>query len=114
MSAIASVLGIGFWGSDQASDYVRDRLRQHETLLVLDNFAHVLDGFEAAGLLVACADVRVPTNCREPAHLRWDNVLDVYPQPVRTFAIYVVVTTCTDTRGSSADGAPGDTANSEA
>lgn len=78
-SAVAAALGLDDTGADIGAAVV-DALQDRETLLVLDNFEHVL---EAAGLVTllldSCPLLRVLVTSREPLRLYGERELAVAP-----------------------------------
>jgi predicted ATPase len=57
-----------------------DRLRAEPTLLVLDNFEHLLDASPAVGdLLAASEGVRILATSREPLRISWEQEFPVPP-----------------------------------
>lgn len=78
-SAVAAALGLGDTGADISAAVV-DALQDRETLLLLDNFEHVL---EAAGLVTllldSCPMLRVLVTSREPLRLYGERELAVAP-----------------------------------
>ena len=81
-SAVAAALGLGDTGADIGAAVV-DALQDRETLLVLDNFEHVL---AAAGLVTllldSCPLLRVLVTSREPLRLYGEHELAVEPLAV--------------------------------
>jgi len=61
-------------------DAVREHLRQRKTLLVLDNFEHVLDAApEVAALIEGCPDLTVLVTSRAPLRIRGEQEYPVQP-----------------------------------
>jgi predicted ATPase/DNA-binding CsgD family transcriptional regulator len=79
-SLIAATVGINGSGSDPLvalRDYLHDN---PDTVLILDNFEHVLDAsLMVADILESCPSVRVLTTSREPLRLKWEQRLLVPP-----------------------------------
>lgn len=61
-------------------DRLKEYLAPRQTLLVLDNFEHVLAAAsQVASLLASCAGVIVLVTSREPLHLTWEREFPVRP-----------------------------------
>lgn len=66
-------------------DTVISRLSSSRTLLILDNFEHVMGAApQLARLLAGCADLRVLATSRVPLHLRGEHELAVAPLEVES------------------------------
>jgi predicted ATPase/DNA-binding XRE family transcriptional regulator len=75
-------LGLGVQGTSDHSllQRVQANLRDRQTLLLLDNFEHVLSaGLVVADLLSAAPGLRVLVTSREPLHLRGEHEVVVTP-----------------------------------
>lgn len=76
-SAIAATLGMER-ASDALVQRLKTRLSEQPTLLVLDNFEHVLEGAGLVNeLLTATPSLRVVTTSREPLELSYEEVYDL-------------------------------------
>src|SRR6266851_3525864 len=80
LAAIAQTVGVRESGADSLEDTVESVLRQRPTLLVLDNFEHVLGAAtRLASLLAACPELVVVVTSRESLALRVEHVFPVGP-----------------------------------
>ena len=80
ISAVAEALGIKEMGSRPLVDGVRARLGTAKTLVLLDNFEHVLPAADAVGALLAdCARLHVLITSRVPLHLCGEHEVVVQP-----------------------------------
>lgn len=77
-AAIAAACGFQFSGGREPADQLVAYLRDRETLLVLDNFEHLLpDSPWLADLLQQAPGVKLLVTSREPLNLRWERSLSV-------------------------------------
>ena len=80
VSTIARSLGLREVEGQSAGDALRSHLREKRTLLVLDNFEHLLEAAtEVAGLIEACADLVVLATSRAPLRVRSEHEYPVPP-----------------------------------
>jgi predicted ATPase/DNA-binding CsgD family transcriptional regulator len=78
LSTIARTLGVQESGSDALSATLEDALRTQPTLLVLDNFEHLMDAAgSVASLLTACPTLVVLVSSREALGVRVEQVFPV-------------------------------------
>jgi predicted ATPase/transcriptional regulator with XRE-family HTH domain len=81
--AIANALGFVFSGSSELKIQLYNHLREKQTLLVLDNLEHLLDGIELLDELLAYApSVKLLSTSQEQLNLRAEWVFDVQGLPV--------------------------------
>jgi len=81
---IARVLNVRETIERPIEDGIRDFLRDRRTLLILDNFEHVLDaGPLVAGLLSTCPALSVLVTSRSVLHLSGEHTFDVPPLALR-------------------------------
>ena len=79
-AVIADVIGVQPRSGSTPIDRLRDPLHKQRTLLVLDNFEHVLDaGPQVAKLLTTVRDVDLIVTSRAPLRLRWEHLTPVPP-----------------------------------
>jgi class 3 adenylate cyclase len=79
LSAVATALGLREGEGRSLDDVVRGYLRERRTLLLLDNFEHLLAAASVVtGFLAAGPDVKVLVTSREPLHVRGERE---YPIP---------------------------------
>jgi predicted ATPase/class 3 adenylate cyclase len=79
LSAVATELGLREGEGRSLDDVVRGYLRERRTLLLLDNFEHLLAAASVVtGFLAAGPDVKVLVTSREPLHVRGERE---YPIP---------------------------------
>jgi predicted ATPase/transcriptional regulator with XRE-family HTH domain len=84
-ATIANALRVGAVGGQSARDLVVEHLRTRSTLLVLDNFEHLLPGAHFVGdMLVSCPRVALLATSRTPLRVRAERRFMVEPlaQPV--------------------------------
>jgi predicted ATPase len=80
VGAVAEALGIQEMGSRPLTDRVRSRLRTAHTLVLLDNFEHVLPAADAVGALLAdCPRLHLLVTSRVPLRLAGERELPVPP-----------------------------------
>ena len=80
VGALAEALGIQEMGSRPLTDRVRSRLRTAHTLVLLDNFEHVLPAADAVGALLAdCPRLHLLVTSRVPLRLAGERELPVPP-----------------------------------
>jgi predicted ATPase len=78
--AISRALGGPPAGGRQAIRALQDFLELRETLLLLDNFEHLLEAApRLAEVLTECPSVKLIVTSRAALHLRWEHVLAVRP-----------------------------------
>ena len=78
--ALGRVLGVGEAPDRSLEDQLVDRLRDRQTLVVLDNFEQVTEAAAAmVGLIAECSGVRLLVTSREPLHVRAELVHAVEP-----------------------------------
>ncbi len=78
--AIAEALGVRESGTRTWRAALVERLRERQTLLLLDNFEHVLDGATlVAELLAACPGLHILATSRAPLAVRAEHRLRVEP-----------------------------------
>ena len=76
VGAVAEALGIQEMGSRPLTDRVRSRLRRAHTLVMLDNFEHVLPAAAAVGVLLAdCPRLHLLVTSRVPLRLSGEREL---------------------------------------
>ncbi len=79
-STIAQTLGLQESGKQSWAESLTTYLRPRQSLLVLDNFEHVVDAAGlVADLLAACAGLKVLVSSRAPLHIRGEQELSVMP-----------------------------------
>ena len=79
-SAIARSLGVGEEQGQGVADALRVYLHERQTLLVLDNFEHLLEAAqEVAGLIESCPGLVVLTTSRAPLRVRGEQEYPVPP-----------------------------------
>jgi predicted ATPase len=79
-AAIARTVGLRESGGEALPDALQTLLRAQSTLLVLDNFEHVLGAAgQLANMLAACPELVVLVTSREPLGLRAERVFPVGP-----------------------------------
>lgn len=79
-AVLAQALGIADDTSGDVRDAVVARLRNRETLLVLDNLEHLTPGAAwIAQLLDACPRVKILATSREPLHVRAEHIFNLKP-----------------------------------
>lgn len=77
--AIATTIGFRFSGSADQRSQLLTALRDRETLLVLDNFEHLLEGSEQLNaLLFEAPRLRLLVTSREPLHLSAEWIFQVF------------------------------------
>ena len=80
MPTIAQSLGLTESGGSTTRELLVNHLRDRETLLVLDNFEHVLDAAsDVADLLAACPDLTILVTSRAPLRVRVEQEFPVRP-----------------------------------
>lgn len=80
LPAIATAVGLHLRLLDPAFTRLSIHLRSCRTLLLLDNFEHVLDAAaQIAALLATTRDLDLLVTSREPLHLRWEHLVCVPP-----------------------------------
>lgn len=80
LQAIAEAVGLRVTASEPLPEQVRASLRNRQTLLVLDNFEHLLAAApEVAELLTACPQVTALVTSREPLKIAGERELAVAP-----------------------------------
>ncbi len=83
LSAIARACEVQDGGEEHPSEALRNRLRQREVLLVLDNLEHLLDATPAlSALLAGCAELRLLATSRSPLGLYGEHVYVLQPLAV--------------------------------
>ncbi|RKY17629.1 MAG: hypothetical protein DRP90_06515, partial [Planctomycetota bacterium] len=81
--AIAEALHIPLQGTGEPTARLFDFLREKESLLVLDNFEHLLDGVPLlAKLLETAPEVKLLVTSREQLRSRWEWLFEVRGLPV--------------------------------
>ena len=76
--AIAESIGFTFSSSGEPRAQLLNHLRQKETLLLLDNFEHLLDGADfLCALLQTCPNLTLLVTSREPLRLQAEWIFDV-------------------------------------
>lgn len=84
-AVLADVIGVQPRSGSTPIDRLRDPLHRQRTLLVLDNFEHVLDaGPQIAKLLTTVRDVDLIVTSRAPLRLRWEHLTPVPPLTLPT------------------------------
>jgi predicted ATPase len=84
-SVIASALGLRDLGGQPALDRIISFVQARHTLIVLDNFEHVLQATGAvAELLAKCGELRLLVTSREPLALQGEQELAVPPLAIPT------------------------------
>jgi len=92
LSTVAQALGLREAGGRSVREQVHDYLRNRRSLLVLDNFEHLLGAApEVSGLLASCPSLRVLATSRAPLRLRGEQEYPVQPLPVPGLARIPVV-----------------------
>jgi predicted ATPase/DNA-binding SARP family transcriptional activator len=82
-SAMLRALGITPLGGEAAAEALPRHLRDRLTLIVIDNFEHVLDAAGLVGELLATSrKLTILVTSREPLRLRAEHVVRVAPLPV--------------------------------
>jgi predicted ATPase/DNA-binding CsgD family transcriptional regulator len=82
-AAIAETLQIRQQRGLSLEDSLRDALREAHTLLILDNFEHIVPAAsQVAALLAACPRVKILVTSRATLRLRWE-----HQYPVRTLGL---------------------------
>jgi predicted ATPase len=80
LPTIARALGLKRSGSSQIFDRIVEALDGRTTLLLLDNFEHVLDAAPlVSDLLAACPGLRTVVTSREQLRISWEHALPVPP-----------------------------------
>lgn len=83
LPAIAQALGLTDLGPHPLLDRLQEQLQERETLLILDNFEHVLPAAsQIAELLATLPGLRIMVTSRVPLHLRWEQTLRIVPLAV--------------------------------
>ncbi|MBA2760053.1 MAG: tetratricopeptide repeat protein [Chloroflexia bacterium] len=83
MPSVARALDLDDASDEPPLARLRDRLRDSNLLLVVDNFEQVLDAASGiADLLAACPKLTILTTSREPLHLRAEHDFPLNPLPV--------------------------------
>jgi predicted ATPase/DNA-binding CsgD family transcriptional regulator len=98
--AVAAALGVAERAQVPLADVIAERLRQHRSLLILDNCEHLLDavaGF-AERILAIAAGVRVLATSRERLGIPGERVMPVAPLPLNSDAetLYIDRTKASD------------------
>jgi predicted ATPase/DNA-binding SARP family transcriptional activator len=76
--AIAEAIGFTFASSGEPRAQLLNHLRQKETLLILDNFEHLLEGADfLSALLKTCPNLTLLVTSREPLRLQAEWIFDV-------------------------------------
>ncbi|HEV7665369.1 MAG TPA: tetratricopeptide repeat protein [Chloroflexota bacterium] len=79
-SAVAQAIGVQEGGSQSLTDIFKEVLCERPSLLILDNFEHVMGAVPyVAELLGLCSDVVILATSREPLALRAEHVYFVEP-----------------------------------
>jgi predicted ATPase/DNA-binding CsgD family transcriptional regulator/class 3 adenylate cyclase len=79
-SAVARSLSLDLTGSQPIEDQLKNHLRVQRSLLVLDNFEHLLPATAfVAGLLAACTQLKILVTSREALRLRGEREFPVTP-----------------------------------
>src|SRR5918997_5085073 len=87
VSTVAQALGLREAGGRSVREQVHDYLRTRRSLLVLDNFEHLLGAApEVSGLLASCPSLKVLATSRAPLRLRGEQEYPVEPLPVPRLA----------------------------
>jgi len=87
--AIANALGFIFSGKAELKIQLFNYLREKQTLLVLDNLEHLLNGIELLDELLSCAaGVKLVTTSREQLNLRAEWVIEVQGLPIPTHVVF--------------------------
>jgi predicted ATPase len=82
-AAIAEALGTGEAAGKNVEGRLIDRLADHSTLLVLDNFEQLLEAAAAvASLIVACDGLKLLVTSQARLQLSWEHELPLGPLPV--------------------------------
>ena len=80
---IAHVVGVREVAGADLQDRLTAFLRDRVSLLLLDNFEHLLPAApDLEALLAVCPDLTILVTSREPLHLRREQVVEVAPLPV--------------------------------
>lgn len=83
LPTIAAAVGVRETGPGAVRDHLHARIASRPTVLVLDNFEHLLTAAPVVGdLLQASLDVRILVTSREPLHIASEQVLSVPPLSV--------------------------------
>lgn len=77
--ALARSIGLAFSSSGHPMVAMERHLGDRPTLLVVDNFEHLLDAAADLGGLIASTRVTILATSREPLRIRWERVLLVQP-----------------------------------
>jgi hypothetical protein len=87
LPAVAQAVGVPDAGGRPLADALGAYLGGGRTLLLLDNFEHLLDAApRVAALLAACPGLTVLVTSRAPLHLRWEHEFAVPPLAVPDLA----------------------------
>lgn len=79
LAMVASAVGLA-WETASLPESVAQRLGQHQTLLMLDTFEHLLTAGPVLGaLLAACPSLTALVTSRAPLHLRGERQIRVQP-----------------------------------
>jgi len=82
LAAVSQALRLREGAGQSPLDALREHLTGRQSLLVLDNFEHVLAARgEVAGLLAACPGLRILITSRAPLNVRWEQRYPVLPLP---------------------------------
>jgi predicted ATPase/DNA-binding CsgD family transcriptional regulator len=77
---VAQILGIQGPGDRPALDWLRDALHQHQILLILDNFEHVIAAApDVSALLDACPNLQIIVTSRVPLRISGEQEFPVSP-----------------------------------
>lgn len=77
---VARAVGLRETGDQPPDTQLREALRSHQALLVLDNFEHVVQAaLFVASLLAACPRLKMLATSREPLRLRGERELKIEP-----------------------------------
>ncbi|HXF83229.1 MAG TPA: LuxR C-terminal-related transcriptional regulator [bacterium] len=80
LDAVARTLDLPDYPGRPSLERLRRHLAGRNTLLVLDNFEHLISAAPDIGdLLAACPAVRVLATSRQPLHLRWEHQYQLPP-----------------------------------
>lgn len=86
MQAIARSFGLSDTTREPTTLRLQRYLQMKQTLVILDNFEHVIDAArDVSELLSACGELQIIATSREPLHLTWEQQFVVTPLGVPDF-----------------------------
>jgi predicted ATPase/DNA-binding CsgD family transcriptional regulator len=95
LATIGGALGIGELHGGSAIEALSERLGSTETLLVLDNFEHLLPARQAVSdLLAASPTLRVAITSRVPLHLAAEQEYPVAPLDLTESSVWAIAEIC--------------------